>query len=269
MPDTDGSIAEVLAGVKEGRVYDLGMPLKNFMPHAPLHPPFIFAQWAMHGDYQNGQCTPSNDLIVMGGHVGTHVDALGHIAKDGKLHGGVVASKAQHGQTGLSERGVDEIPPVIRCGVLLDAASHLGVERMEANQPADAGLLRGAAESQGVEVREGDVVLVRTGWIQTFDDGPTFVGDNGGCPGVDLDGARWISSRGAYMTGSDTLAYEVWPSHELPVHTHLIPESGIPILEMLNLEELAQDGVHEFAFVMVPLPIVGGTASPVRPLAIL
>ena len=70
------------------------------------------------------------------------------------------------------------------------------------------------------------------------------------------------------MTGGDTLAYEVWPSHELPVHTHLLPDSGIPIMEMLNLEEIAADGAYEFAFVMVPLNIVGGTASPVRPLAL-
>lgn len=268
MPVVDAGVAEVLAGVREGRIYDLGMPLKNFMPHAPLHPPFIFAQWAMHGDYQNGSCTPSNDLIVMGGHVGTHVDALGHIAKDGKLHGGADARASQHGQRGLSEGGAERIPPVIRRGVLLDAAGQLGVERMEANQPVDAELLRKTAEAEGVEVREGDVVLVRTGWITTFEDGPTFVGDNGGCPGVNLDGARWISSGKPYMTGADTLAYEVWPSHELPVHTHLLPESGILILEMLDLEELARDGVYEFAFLMVPLNIVGGTASPVRPLAI-
>ncbi|ABG03328.1 putative cyclase [Rubrobacter xylanophilus DSM 9941] len=261
-------VAGVLSGVRKGRVYDLGVPLKNFMPHAPLHPPFIFAQWAMHGDYHNGSCTPSNDLIVMGGHVGTHVDALGHIAREGRLYGGAEASEVQHGQLGLSEGGVDQIPPVIRRGVLLDVAGHLGVERMEPNQPVGAELLEAVAEGQGVEVGEGDVVLVRTGWIQTFEDGPTFVGDKGGCPGVDLDGARWVSGRGAYMTGADTLAYEVWPSHELPVHAHLIPESGIPIIEMLDLEELAADGVHEFAFVMIPLNIKGGTASPVRPLAL-
>jgi kynurenine formamidase len=264
----DSGLVRVLETIREGRIYDLGMPLRNFMPHAPLHPPFIFAQWAMHGDYQNGSCTPSNDLIVMGGHVGTHVDALGHIAKDGRLYGGVEVQEVQHGQLGLSEGGADRIPPVIRRGVLLDVAGHLGVDRMEANQPIGAELLGETAERQGTEVAEGDVVLVRTGWIQTFDDGPTFVGDNGGCPGVDLDGARWVSGRGAYMTGTDTLAYEVWPSHELPVHTHLIPESGIHIMEMLNLEDVAADGVYEFAFVMIPLNIVGGTASPVRPLAL-
>jgi kynurenine formamidase len=96
----DSSLVGVLETVREGRIYDLGMPLRNFMPHAPLHPPFIFAQWAMHGDYQNGNCTPSNDLIVMGGHVGTHVDALGHIAKDGKLYGGAEVKEVQHGQHG-------------------------------------------------------------------------------------------------------------------------------------------------------------------------
>jgi kynurenine formamidase len=269
MPVSNPNVAQTLELVREGTVYDLGMPLRNFIPHAPTHPPFIFAQWTMHGDYQHGNCTSANDLIVMGGHVGTHVDAMGHIAKDGKLYGGTDVFRVQHGQLGLSEGGVDQIPPMIRRGILLDVAGYLGVQRMGPNEEIDGKLLQNVAEKQGVEVRDGDAVLIRTGWIQTFDDNAMFVGDKGGCPGVTLDGAHWVSRHGAYVTGADTLAYEVWPSEETPVHTHLIPESGIPILEMVNLEEVAADGVHEFAFVMIPLNIVGGTGSPVRPLAIL
>lgn len=268
MPIEQAGIPQILGQVKQGRIYDLGMPLKNFMPHAPLHPPFIFAQWAMHGDYHNGCCTPSNDLIVMGGHVGTHVDALGHIAKEGKLYGGIDVLKVQHGQRGLAEGGVDQIPPMIRRGILLDVAGYLGVSIMGPREPIDASLLQKTADKQGTAVRSGDVILIRTGFIQNFGDSELYIGHKGGCPGVNLDGAKWVSGHGAYITGSDTLAYEVWPDAELPVHTHLIPESGIPIMEMVNLEELARDQVYEFAFVMIPLNIVGGTASPVRPLAL-
>jgi kynurenine formamidase len=262
------STVDVLKTISKGKIFDLGMPLKNFMPHAPLHPPFLFAQWAKHGDYQNGCCSPSNDLIVMGGHVGTHVDALGHIAKEGKIYGDIDANETQHGQQGLAQGGVNEIPPVITRGVLLDVAGYLGVDHMDAKEPIDGELLQKTAEKQGVEIQENDIVLVRTGWIQHFDNNDLYTGHHSGCPGVDLDGAKWISSKGALMTGGDTLAYEVWPSAELPVHTHLLAESGIPIMEMVNLEELSAENVYEFTFIMIPLNIIGGTGSPIRPIAV-
>jgi kynurenine formamidase len=263
------NMVDVLKKISEGKIFDLGMPLKNFMPHAPLHPPFIFSQWAKHGDYQNGCCSPSNDLIVMGGHVGTHVDALSHIAKEGKLFGGIDANEVQHGQLGFARGGVNEIPPVITRGVLLDVAGYLGVAHMAPNEPVTAELLQKTAEKQGVEVQKGDIVLVRTGWIQHFEDADRYTGHHDGCPGVDLDGAKWISGKGALMAGADTLAFEVWPSPELPVHTHLIAESGIPIMEMVNLEEIAAEKVYDFTFIMIPLNIVGGTGSPIRPLAVI
>ncbi|EKN70994.1 putative cyclase [Neobacillus bataviensis LMG 21833] len=263
------NMVDILGKIKEGKVFDLGMPLKNFMPHAPLHPPFLFAQWAMHGDYQSGCCSPSNDLIVMGGHVGTHVDALGHIAKDGKIYGGIDAKEVQHGQKGLAKGGVNEIPPVICRGVLLDVAGYLGVEHMGPNEPIDAELLQKTAEKQGVTIQENDIVLVRTGWIQHFENNEVYTGHHDGCPGLNVDGAKWISSKKVLMAGADTLAFEVWPSPDTPVHIHLIAENGIPIMEMVNLEELAKEKVYDFTFIMIPLNIVGGTASPIRPIAVI
>ncbi|MBP1724273.1 MAG: putative cyclase, partial [Deltaproteobacteria bacterium] len=70
------------------------------------------------------------------------------------------------------------------------------------------------------------------------------------------------------FTGSDTTAYEKTPTHDLPVHVCLLTRNGIQLMEMLNLEELAKDRVYEFLFVVLPLKIIGGTASPIRPIAI-
>jgi len=64
------------------------------------------------------------------------------------------------------------------------------------------------------------------------------------------------------------VAFEKSPVPEMPVHVHLLVESGIHIIECLNLEELAADGVHEFAFAAVPMKIRGATGAPVRPLAL-
>ena len=88
-----------------------------------------------------------------------------------------------------------------------------------------------------------------------------------GAPGPGLDAARLLSSKGIILVGSDTLAFEKMPSH-MPVHEFLLVQKGIQIMEMLYLEGLSRDAVFEFAFIVSPLKIKGGTASPVRPIAI-
>jgi kynurenine formamidase len=86
-------------------------------------------------------------------------------------------------------------------------------------------------------------------------------------PGPEIEGARWLSKRGVFAAGSDTVAFERVPS-AMAVHVHLLVESGIHIIEALNLEELARDRIYEFVFVAAPLKIRGGTGSPIRPLAL-
>jgi kynurenine formamidase len=87
-------------------------------------------------------------------------------------------------------------------------------------------------------------------------------------PGPSVEGARWLSARGIFAAGSDTAPFEFTPSPEMAVHVHLLVESGIHIIECLNLEELARLGVREFLFVAAPLKIRGGTGSPIRPVAL-
>jgi kynurenine formamidase len=87
-------------------------------------------------------------------------------------------------------------------------------------------------------------------------------------PGPGLAAAQWLSALEIFAAGSDTVAFEKSPVAEMPVHVHLLVESGIHIIECLNLEELAADGVAEFLFVGVPMKIRGATGAPVRPLAL-
>lgn len=88
------------------------------------------------------------------------------------------------------------------------------------------------------------------------------------CPGLVEDGAEWLLERGIGYAGADTVALEKTPSANLPVHVILLATNGIYIIEAMNLEELAEAGIYEFLFIVSPLKIRGGTASPVRPLAI-
>ncbi len=110
-------------------------------------------------------------------------------------------------------------------------------------------------------------MLIRTGWIRYYNDPVKYVSHHEGCPGLNEEGARWLVSQGIRYVGADTLALEKTPS-SLPVHGILLVENGIHIMEVMNLDELARDGVREFLFVASPLKIRGGTASPVRPLAV-
>ena len=254
------SLWEQLAGA---RVYDLGQPYFPGMPHWPVHPPFLFGLTKQHGDIVGPAGNSSAaDAMALGSHVGTHIDALCHFSCGGKLHGGLAVDDLQSYAGGLKKYSVDTIAPILRRGVLLDLAGDGGpmAEDFEITpQQLEA--------ARKTEIRRGDVVLLRTGWGRYFEDARKFVNETR-LPGPGLAGAQWLSNRGIFAAGSDTVAFEKSPVAEMPVHVHLLVESGIHIIECLNLEELAADGVAEFLFVGVPMKIRGATGAPVRPLAL-
>lgn len=251
------------------RVYDLAQPLEPGMSRHPYHAPYSFALGRAHGEWNYpGGVSAAMELISMGGHAGTHVDALGHIALDGKIHGGHDITAAQSYTGGLEHGSTEEIPPLIGPGHLVDAEQLFGRQLT----PADG---IGPAElEQWFDGRPtpgpGSIVLVRTGWLRLWDDVEAYIALNTGLPGVTRDGAGWLSERGILASGSDTMNYE----HKvagvvcLDVHVHYLVERGIYIMEQMNLDRLAADGVTDFTFVALPLRIRGGTGSPLRPVAI-
>jgi kynurenine formamidase len=255
------------------RVYDLAQPLEAATPTSPNHPPFRMALLRRHGDVVRADgASAANELFTMGGHTGTHIDALAHVSDHGLLHGGVDATEASRG--GLFRRlGVDTMAPIVCRGVLLDVPALHGCDQLEPAHAVTAAELEGCCARQRVRVGAGDAVLVRSGWpVGRWEDPAAFVGHASGVPGPDVSAARWLADRRVGVTGSDTIAYE-WlgpgAGHALlPVHTILLVEHGIHIIEVMDLEELARDGVHEFRFVAAPLKIVGATGSPLRPLAL-
>ncbi|MCB1019567.1 MAG: cyclase family protein [Bryobacterales bacterium] len=259
------SLIEQLA---QAEVFDLSQPYYVGMPHHPAHPPFLYGLTKRHGDicFADGGSSAA-ESIALGSHVGTHIDALAHFSKDGKLHGGVEVEPVQSYGGGLGRHGVETIPPIVRRGVLLDVAGARGVEIL----PEDASLgpaeLEDVAGKQGVEIHKGDIVLVRTGWGTLWDDCRAYI--NGvKSPGPNMEAAQWLSAKGIWAGGSDTVAFEFVPTHSMPVHIHFLVESGIHIIEALDLEGLAKARRYEFAFIAAPLKIAGGTGAPVRPLAL-
>ena len=251
-----------LTDLLNARAYDLGQPYFTGMPHFPSHPPFLYSLTKRHGDIVYGDGgTSAADAIALGTHVGTHIDALSHFSCNGVFFGG---RKVDHSyEHGMTELGVDTVRPIVRRGVLLDIAGLEGVDVLPADFEIKPNHLDRASKA---ELRNGDVVLIRTGWARFFSDAKRYI-NNTVTPGPGIEGARWLSSRNIFAAGSDTVAFEKTVGPILPVHAHLLVESGIHIIEVLNLEELARDGVSEFVFLAAPMNIRGGTGAPVRPLA--
>jgi len=269
----NSSTRQLLALVGAGiRTYDLSVPMETGMPQSPNHPQYRLAMPRRHGDVIRADGgSAANDLLVTGTHVGTHVDALGHVSHCGELHGGANAEEAQRGGR-LSTHGVDSIEPMVTRGILLDVAAALGVESCEPGQEITIEDLDRTVEAQGTEPGPGDVILIRSGWGRRWGLDADYTGHTDGVPGVSEAGARWLAERGPVAVGADTIAFECLKpgaGHALlPAHRVLLVDAGINIIETLALEELAADAVMEFLFVMAPLHLVGATGSPVRPLAI-
>jgi len=243
------TLLDLIAGA---RVFDLAQPWFAGMPHHPTHPPFLFGPVKQHGDFVGpAGHSSAADAIALGTHVGTHMDAFTHFSLDGRMR----------------NEPIDTVAPVLRRGVLLDVAGLRGVTALGRDDEITPADLDAAAAAQGVEIRPGDVVLLRTGWAKYFTDAKKFISEVHG-PGPAIGGARWLSGRGVYAAGADTVAFEKVPDAAMPVHVHLLVESGIHIIECLNLEELAASAVYEFVFVALPLKIRGATASPIRPVAL-
>ena len=259
--------------VSAAHVVDLAHRWERGMPVSPNHPAFQLAMMRRHGDMvRSDGGSAANEMLVLGGHVGTHLDALGHVSQDGLMYGGTeaAASQSNHGLTAL---GIETALPIFCRGVLLDVAEVHGVDVLDTGYEVTAEDLEAAEATAGVEVGEGDAVLIRTGWAIHWDNPDIFRGQVGGAPGPGEGAARWLAKRFIRVTGAETIAYEVvrpGAGHAtLPVHRILLVEAGIHIIEVMDLSSLATAGRHEFLFVAAPLKIVGGTGSPVRPLAII
>src|SRR5690606_15855587 len=150
------------------RIFDLAVALEPGMPRHPHHPPFAYGLAKRHkaGSYGNGVST-AMEVITTGAHVGTHIDALGHVAKDGKAYGGRDVMSAQSCTEGLGVGSIEETPPIIGPGHLVDVPKLLGRDPTPADGLGPAEFERWFADK--AEPGPGSIVLVRTGWMRLWD----------------------------------------------------------------------------------------------------
>jgi kynurenine formamidase len=257
-------MSELLRLLRGAKVFDLAQPYFVGMPHYPTHPPFLFSLTRKHPAASG--VGSASDAIAFSGHCGTHMDALCHFSRDGKVHDGTPLEGAQGWATGVGALSIDTVAPILRRGVLLDIAGTQGRDVLPDDFTITPEHLDAAAAEEKVAVEPGDVVLLRTGRGRYWDD-PVRYFSGGNAPGPEEPAARRLSELKIFAAGSDTMSFEKVPS-AMPVHAHLLVDRGIHLIECLNLEELASARLYTFLFLALPLKIRGGTGSPIRPVAV-
>ncbi len=257
--------------VSDQHVYDLEQPRYFGAPIFPSHAPGYFYTLHRHHERGVGEArTSASGFMYTTEHSGTHIDALCHQAENFHLYGGREVDASIQTPNGFTELGVETIAPIVTRGVLLDIARYRTVDRIGAGNPIGHDELKSAAKEQGVQMGEGDVVLVRTGNGALWQE-PTVYLKAGGVSG---SASQWLANKGVRAVGADNVAWDevglVDPDLKvtLPGHVILLVRSGIYIIENFFLEELARDQRYEFTFVCSPLKLRGATGSPVRPIAI-
>jgi len=280
------AIVDAAKLVRRGRAYSLAASRFPGMPLFPGHPPFqVLTYRTPHGLRSSGDnlwSPVANDVnlgciteVVSGTtHSGAHIDALGHITIGHNDHWFGGATAAQHlGDFGPMSGDATELPAIFARGILLDVAGRREVACLDAAEPISASELAATAAAEGLEVRPGDVVLVRTGYMSLWPDTEAMARHK--TPGPDLSAAEWLIDHQVVAAGSDTETFEVQPtpdpgtpSNPQPVHVRLLIDEGVYIIESLDLEAIARDAVKEFLFVALPLKIQGATGSMIDPLAV-
>jgi kynurenine formamidase len=259
--------------VRTGQVVSLTQPLSSRTP-VPKHRAGIQHFMGRDGgDYAAGARRPggfqfAEDTVVMPLHIGTHIDALCHAWCDDCLYNGF-PGQGTRSTTGALRSGIDKMQPIVTRGVLLDIVRLRGAPLSSRASIRRADLVQ-AAETASVKIEPGDAVLIRTGWQEAYAGLPDVSFDEE--PGIDVEAALWLAEAGVAMVGADNFAIEAIPfpaGTVFPVHQRLIRDFGIPLLEGLVLQPLAEHDRGQFLFVAAPLPVVGGTGSPLAPVAVL
>lgn len=276
----EGSAA-ILARVDGTRSYDLsidyfvGMPsfqaagdpsYQLFMSHTPAGTVVDNLNGA--GEAGNRHVCYSGDVVFMYTHTGTHIDSLSHFGVDGHIYNGF-SVEDNLGSRGWTKGGAEVIPPIITRGVLIDVAKSHQVDCLPDSYAITVEDCQKVLADAGVTLQPGDVAMVRTGRMGYWPDGSKVLGNP---PGLSLEAAKWLTSQGISAIAADQECVEVGPSqHEdnwLPGHCHFLAEAGVPMIELVNLEDLSRDGVNEFCLIAAPIRLRGASGAPLRPIAL-
>ncbi len=274
---------DLLALVKTGAVFSLGVDFQEGMlTPGDAMKSYSIAPHLRHGDPSGiAPGTAAAEVIRMSIHVGTHIDALCHIAErqdaagnvdlagEPRLYAGpgkTVAAADHVNSAGQQHLSIEKMPPIVMRGILLDVAAYKGFETLPPAYAIGAEDIRGAMERQNSQISADTAVLVRTGAYRLLKAGDPVYRD--AQTGLNLEAAQFLVAQGMTLVGADNMAVEAMPPRDHSVHRFLLVNSGITHVENLNLDELAAAETYEFLLIIAPLKLTGATGSWVNPLAI-
>lgn len=258
--------------VKTGKTYRLGIETNKT---TPAFPPRTFNVQILIPNQYDGTAYGKNkfnyadDIIAGWMGVGSQIDGLGHAATDGVYYNGKRAKDFIKAD-GVTMFGMENLPPVVTRGVLLDMAKCMGKEILDEGTPFNRKEIMACEKSQGISIEKGDVVLFNTGWMHMLDKDPERFGK--GEPGLGIDGAKYLVEKEVVAVGGDSWGVEVIPTEdpEILYHVHqiLINYNGIYLLENMDTRGLAADNAYEFMFVLGAARMTGAVQMIINPIAI-
>jgi len=275
---TDEVVRAAAGEIRTGRRLALGIPMDAEGPQIgavpgrdnPTHA-MIMVDAPLTGDPSN--FTTSDDKVDLALQAATHWDALAHVSYEGHLYNGVASSVIT--EAGAARLGIDKVRTLVGRGVLLDVPAAMGLDRLEGGYAVTGGDLDAAADHGRVDVRAGDIVLLRTGQMRWLQEGDR---ERYGAPaaGPSLQSVAWFHGHDVAAVATDNLTFEVYPCERedalLPVHLLHLVDMGMTQGQNWNLEALAadcaQDGRYSFFLDASPLPITHAVGSPVNPIAV-
>jgi kynurenine formamidase len=273
--------ATVLAATqvcRTGVVYNLGLPVqRSGVPvfdyrGAPQRLTLTGAgELGAFADYGAPDDLGANeDTLVIPAHNGTHMDALSHVFSDGKMYNGFDA-RTFTASAGAAHCGIEKTGGFAARAVLLDVARHMGVDWIEPGTNISGDDLEACRAAQGSEIRRGDIVLVRTGWLDLFATLGFGEAAPFAQPGLGVSTVPFFDDHDVCAVGADNAAIECIPfdgDKFLALHIELLVKRGVTLIEHLVLSKMAADGCHEALFVAAPMLVTGASGSPLNPIAI-
>ncbi|HYP08439.1 MAG TPA: cyclase family protein [Bryobacteraceae bacterium] len=266
---TPKSVLRATGLIRAGEVFELGHVLTASMPVAgdrrfDLH---TKRTNRVPGTNRRG----SNEEIVTTelGQVGTQFDMFSHQTIGDSLYNCVSLDEIAT-RNGFTKLGVENVGSLMTRGVLLDIAALKNTDMLPTSYEITPEDLQAALKRQNLTLEAGDAVILHTGWTRLW--GKENQRYAAASPGIGAAAAEWLARHNPMLVGADNLSVEIVPNPDknvnLPVHQIMLVVHGIHLIENLKLDDLAAKKVYEFAFVVQPLKIRGGTGSTVAPIAI-
>jgi kynurenine formamidase len=255
--------------IRAGRVVELGRVLSANMPFSGTRRFDLHIKRTLMNPQPNRR--GSNEEIVTSeiGQVGTQFDGFAHQTIGDRMYNCVKVEDVAT-RTGFEKLGVQDVGMLMTRGVMIDVAALKGVDVLPAGYQITPADLQAALTKQKIKLEPGDAVILHTGHGRYWGkDNDRYMRAS---PGIGVAAAEWIARQNPMLVGADNPSIDVSPNPDpqisLPVHQIMLVVNGIHLLENLRLEDLAARRVHEFALILQPLKIHGGTGSTVAPAAV-